>query len=64
MNKTQPSFDLFQETKPAEQKEPRSVAAKTSPPAEPAVKKPAPPLKPFELKQAILGAYQNIQISG
>ncbi|MFA6101702.1 MAG: hypothetical protein WCV67_19275 [Victivallaceae bacterium] len=64
MNKTQPSFDLFQEGKPEEQKETRPAAVKVPLSDEPAVKKPAPPLKPFELKQAILGWLIGLDPSG
>lgn len=64
MNKAQPSFDLFQETKAAEQKETSPAVAEVSSAYEPAVKKPAPPLKPFELKQAILGWLSALAPSG
>ncbi len=64
MNKTQPSFDLFQEGKPEEQKATRPAAVKVPLFDEPAVKKPAPPLKPFELKQAILGWLIGLDPSG
>jgi hypothetical protein len=64
MNKAQPCFDLFQEDKPAEQKETCAAAVKTPSSGEPAVKKPAPPLKPFELKQAILGWMVTLAPSG
>lgn len=64
MNKTQPSFDLFQETKTAGQRETSPAVAEASSAYEPAVKKPAPPLKPFELKQAILGWLMALAPSG
>ena len=63
MNKAQPSFDLFQEEKPAEQKKSPLPAAKPVAEKEPAMK-PAAPLKQIELKQAILGWLLGLAPSG
>lgn len=63
MNKAQPSFDLFQEEKPAEQKKSPLPAAKPAAEKEPAIK-PAAPLKKVELKQAILGWLFGLAPSG
>jgi len=64
MKRTQPCFDLFQEDKSSEQKEILSAAAQAALSAEPAIRKPAPPLRPFELKQAILGWLVALSPSG
>jgi hypothetical protein len=64
MNKAQPKFDLFEENKPVEQKATSPAATPVLPADEPAVKKPLPPLKPFELKQAILGWMVALAPSG
>lgn len=64
MNKAQPTFDLFQENKPSEQEKSQPKTVKAAPELEPAVNKPAAPLKPVELKQAIMGWVLGLSPSG